>query len=155
MSEEEKKAIERVKRLLQFNLANPFLDDEADDIVTLLNLIEKQNNRLEELEKELEPIHKMGIPVEVLLSEFNRLENLEDDIDCLKYRTNELTERYKLKVKQMCEYRDENYIPKSMIREKKNKFLEDRKNETVFMTQSSQINASLISFCDELLGEEI
>ena len=52
MSEEEKKAIERVKRLLSFNLTNPFLDHEADDIVTLLNLIEKQNNRLEQLEKE-------------------------------------------------------------------------------------------------------
>ena len=39
------------------------------------------------------------------------------------------------------------------IKEFKNKFIEDSKNEKVFMTQSSQINASLISFYNELLEE--
>ena len=53
------------------------------------------------------------------------------------------------------EYRDrvENSIPTSVIQKYKEKFLKDSKNEKVFMTQSTQINASLISFCDELLEE--
>lgn len=45
----------------------------------------------------------------------------------------------------------DNSISKEVIDEKKNKFIEDSKNEEIFMTQSSQINASLISFCEELL----
>lgn len=45
------------------------------------------------------------------------------------------------------------FISKDKIREFKNKFIEDSKNEKVFMTQSSQINASLIQFCNELLEE--
>ena len=45
----------------------------------------------------------------------------------------------------------ENSISKDKIREHKQKFEKDSKTEKVFMTQSSQINASLISFCDELL----
>lgn len=47
----------------------------------------------------------------------------------------------------------ETSIPISVIQKYKEKFLEDSKNEKVFMTQSTQINASLISFCDELLEE--
>ena len=58
-------------------------------MVKLLYLIEKQNKKIEQLEKN-----------EVL------------------------RQRYKLKVKQMAEYRDKNYISKSAIREKINK-LED------------------------------
>ena len=45
------------------------------------------------------------------------------------------------------------YVNKDKIREFKNKFIKDSKNEKVFMTQSSQINASLIQFCNELLEE--
>lgn len=45
------------------------------------------------------------------------------------------------------------YIHKDKIRELKDKFIKDSKNEKVFMTQSSQINASLIQFCNELLEE--
>lgn len=45
----------------------------------------------------------------------------------------------------------ENSVSKDKIREYKQKFEKDSKTEKVFMTQSSQINASLISFCDELL----
>lgn len=48
---------------------------------------------------------------------------------------------------------DTDYISKDKIREFKNKFIKDSKNEKVFMTQSSQINASLIQFCNELLEE--
>jgi len=52
-------------------------------------------NRLQELEKELEPIHKTGLPVEVLLAEWGRLEDLEDDTDCLKHRIKELEKENK------------------------------------------------------------
>lgn len=52
-----------------------------------------------------------------------------------------------------CKCYSHNYISKDKIREFKNKFIKDSKNEKVFMTQSSQINASLIQFCNELLEE--
>jgi len=53
-------------------------------------LIRELLKKIEQLEKELEPIHKTGMPVEVLLAEWERLEDLEDDTDCLKYRIEEL-----------------------------------------------------------------
>ena len=45
------------------------------------------------------------------------------------------------------------YVSKDRIRELKDKFIKYSKDEKVFMTQSSQINASLIQFCNELLEE--
>lgn len=76
-----------------------------------------------------------------------RLEQLEKENERL-----EQIERENITLGNKVEYVEENYIPKSVIREYKDKFIEDSKNETVFMTQSTQINASLISFCNELLG---
>ena len=40
------------------------------------------------------------------------------------------------------------------IKEYRDKFIEDSENETTFITQSAQINAVLIDFCNELLKEE-
>ena len=45
----------------------------------------------------------------------------------------------------------DNSIPKKVIEEYKNEFIEESKNQETFMTHSSQISASLISFCKELL----
>ena len=47
-----------------------------------------------------------------------------------------------------------NYISQDKIKKYKLKFIKDSKDEKTFMTQSSQINASLISFCNELLESE-
>ena len=60
-----------------------------------MEAIENILNRLEQLEKELEPIHKLGIPVEVLVSEFDRLENLEDDRVQLKVELEQLEKENK------------------------------------------------------------
>ena len=98
MSEEEKKAIEYWKNIRDTHIAG--FEGHRNAIV-LLNLIEKQNNRLEQLEKELEPIHKTGIPAEVLVAEWERLEDLEDDTDCLKYRIKELEKENEKKVKRL------------------------------------------------------
>ena len=56
-------------------------------------------------------------------------------------------------IEKIKEYINKNFVSKDKIREYKQKFEKDSKKEKVFMTQSSQINASLISFCDELLEE--
>ncbi len=45
------------------------------------------------------------------------------------------------------------YVKKDVIREYRKKFIKDKKAEETFMTQSSQINNSLISFCEVLLDE--
>ena len=68
-------------------------------------------------------------------------------------RINELQRENKYLRDENSIYRNET-ISKSVIRDKIEKFKNDSKNEKVFMTQSSQINASLISFCKELLGGE-
>lgn len=52
------------------------------------------------------------------------------------------------------EYVDKNYIYKDKIREYREKFIKDNKTDGVFMTQSSQINASLIEFCNLLLEDK-
>lgn len=51
------------------------------------------------------------------------------------------------------EHKLRNSTPNSKIREYKKNFIEDSQDEETFTTQSAQINASLISFCNELLGE--
>ena len=53
-TEEEKKAVENIKEILSFNLRNPFLDDEADNIEILLNLLEKQQKEIKELKEDIE-----------------------------------------------------------------------------------------------------
>jgi len=74
MSEEEKEAFEY---FTYFNLARDIDDNDIKKLEILLNLIKKQ-------QKELEPIKKLNIPVETLVSEFNRLEDLEDNTEMLK-----------------------------------------------------------------------
>ncbi len=60
--------------------------------------------------------------------------------------------RYELAIEQnVKDYK--NSIPKKRIENYKNKFIKESKKEKVFMTQSSQISASLISFCEELLED--
>lgn len=68
MNEEEKKAIETFKKGYGLTKAETEI---------IINLIKKQ-------QKELEPIKKLNIPVETLVSEFNRLEDLEDNTEMLK-----------------------------------------------------------------------
>lgn len=48
-------------------------------------------------------------------------------------------------------YIEENYVPKSRIKEYRDKLIKESKEDEVFMTQSSQITACLISLCNELL----
>ena len=48
----------------------------------------------------------------------------------------------------------DNRIPREKIEKYRQEFIDDSKNENVFMTQSSQINASLIQFCNKLLNKE-
>ena len=49
---------------------------------------------------------------------------------------------------------DDLYVSKEKIENYKNKFIKESKKEKVFMTQSTQINASLISFCEKLLEDK-
>ncbi len=74
------------------------------------------------------------------------LENYKTHND--KYMNGEL-----FSAKQM-KFIEKEYIPKKKIEDYKNKFIKESKKEKVFMTQSSQINASLISFCEELLEDK-
>ena len=48
-------------------------------------------------------------------------------------------------------YIERQYVPKSKIKEYRDMLIEESKEEESFMTHSSQINACLISLCNELL----
>ena len=50
-TKEEKKAVANIKKNLSFNLRNQFLDDEADNIEILLNLLDKQHEQLERIKE--------------------------------------------------------------------------------------------------------
>ena len=52
-TEREKKAIENVKIILNSNIRNPFLDDEADSIDILLNLLEKYQKEIDKKDKRI------------------------------------------------------------------------------------------------------
>lgn len=72
LSDEEKKAIEWLKKADWFSarLYSP----------TILNLIEKQQKEIEELKQIKSKLDEKNIPIETLLAEFERLEDLEDDL---------------------------------------------------------------------------
>lgn len=50
----------------------------------MILLFEELMYKIRKQQKELEPIKKLNIPVETLVSEFNRLEDLEDNTEMLK-----------------------------------------------------------------------
>lgn len=83
MTDKEKKTIELLNKYTDRNFpcdSCKYCSERPNvnySIKILLNLIEKQ-------QKELEPIKKLNIPVETLVSEFNRLEDLEDNTEMLK-----------------------------------------------------------------------
>lgn len=109
-------------------------------------------NRYEQLEKELEPIRELGIPVETLVAEFNRLEDIEDDREQMQLIINELRK---------------DSIPKSAIREEieklerdeekireKKKYANDydrsKARMQAYLTKTNEIKKRL----EELLGDE-
>lgn len=92
--------------------------------------IKNMQDFMEQLEKELEPIRELNIPVKTVVAELNRLEDLEDDREQLKLtikeleKENEFWKEYKEKLDKLdtkdfiFKHELENYIPKSVIREK-------------------------------------
>ena len=132
MSEEEKKAIEDIKRELTDLDRREYMSNWfANDLDIIVNLIEKQN-------KELEPIRELGIPVKTVVAEFNRLEDIEDDREQMQLIINELKK---------------DSIPKSVIREKieeLNKLLTG--NFVKGSVRSQTVMTKM--YLEELLGEE-
>lgn len=79
MSDEEKKAIEYLKRhIIPCYGRKGTIEFMLNDIV--LNLIEKQSKEIEELKQIKSKLDEKNIPIETLLAEFERLEDLEDDL---------------------------------------------------------------------------
>lgn len=82
MSEEEKEAIRMQFQNILNNLVNNKIAPTGTAILAaeqpMILLFEELMYKIEKQQKELEPIKKLNIPVETLVSEFNRLEDLED-----------------------------------------------------------------------------
>lgn len=146
MSEEEKKAIEDIKRELTDKDRREYMSNWfANDLDIIVNLIEKQN-------KELEPIRELNIPLKTVVAELNRLEDLEDDREEMQLIINELRK---------------DSIPKSVIREEIEKLERDtekirekkkaandydrsKARMQAYLTKTNEIKKRL----KELLGDE-
>lgn len=176
MSMSKEEIIHALKEMLRCNGIEEggFNEIESNILQETLNLIEKQNNRIEELErekdkllekynervqeiidleKELEPIRELNIPAETLVAEYERLENIEDDREQLKHSIKENQKIISNYIADYCKRCDElrDSIPKSVIREKLDELetIETNKNMNI-MARSSQID-----ILKELLAEEI
>ena len=82
MSDEEKKAIEYLKieyekLIKEDNILFPLYKSDAK---RLIEIIEKQSKEIEELKEIKSKLDEKNIPIETLLAEFERLEDLEDDL---------------------------------------------------------------------------
>jgi len=75
LSDEEKEAIEELKN----KKADYFMISNLMSKI-LLNLIEKQSKEIGELKQIKLKLQEKNIPIETLLAEFERLEDLEDDL---------------------------------------------------------------------------
>ncbi len=75
---------ERIEKLLESGWINEFnyLENQLQEARSLVIILQQKVEQLEkenkELKEKLEPIKKLNIPVEILVSEFERLEDIED-----------------------------------------------------------------------------
>lgn len=74
MSDEEKKEYEELKSLLYTGTISQYGKRK------LIDIIEKQSKEIEELKQIKSKLDEKNIPIETLLAEFERLEDLEDDL---------------------------------------------------------------------------
>lgn len=80
MSDEEKKAIKiikNIKKLVEIEWKHYITDIELKAIETLLTAYEKEKETNKQIKSKLD---EKNIPIETLLAEFERLEDLEDDL---------------------------------------------------------------------------
>ena len=104
------------------------------------------------LERKIEKIEELNIPVETLIAEFNRLEDLEDDReqlnDYIKDLQKKLTNAIEIK------YIHKDYIPKSKVR-KKIEELEKEYDQFVEWDREDDcmITREIIEILEDLLQE--
>lgn len=128
MSEEEKKAIEDIKRELTDLDRREYMSNWfANDLDIIVNIIEKQNNRLEQLEKENEQLEEIEKEHQKLNGEL-RKEN-----------------------KELADYlKDEHYVPATLIRAKIEE-LGEKQKATKDMCKSLALSTARTTLA-ELIG---
>lgn len=87
---------------------------------------------------------------EDIILDTNGVKQLAEYVEQLEKEKEELTQIYKLKVKQMVEYRDKNYISKSVIRDKIEELEEEIKD---YQCEKNKINLYQRKILKEILGE--
>lgn len=68
------------------NLKNILVDLEDAENGAIINLSQEEINSLKSIFKSLEAIQELNIPIETLIAEYIRLEDLEDHTDELKIK---------------------------------------------------------------------
>lgn len=109
----------------------------SNNLLDLYNKEKEQNSLIKNKLKEL------NIPMETLIGEFNRLEDLEDDREQLKWRLKEEKENYDKLTKHFIE----NHISKDKIRAKIEKLNKRIKN--LKQIQDSCVKSIRIEDCQE------
>lgn len=152
-TEEEKKAVENIKEILSFNLRNQFLDDEADNIEILLDLLNKQEKEINRLDKDNNELKRIYKKTAEHLAKIGKTELSEyfyaqidlvptfyvgEIIDYYKeyYKQKEIIKKLELNIKDLKNqtqiisplYVKENYISKETIKNKIAK-LKDKEQE--------------------------
>jgi hypothetical protein len=173
MSEDE--IIGTFEHWIEYEKANKDKINKADELIEiqqgLLDLYKQEKEKNKELEKEMElnkeaiylannticnydigyqdALNKKMTATEIV-AERRKFMILGQKINQLENANYELHKKIDEGNKKVVE----DYISKDKIREYRKQFIKDNKKEKTFMTQSSQINASLIKFCEALLLEE-
>lgn len=154
MSEEMKNIIalkHRAEQMLKNDYYSRKIGDE--EIYTIICEWEK-NFDLYNKEKEQnslikEKLEELNIPMETLIGEFNRLEDLEDDTIQLKWQLKEEKENYDKLTKHFIE----NHVSKDKIRQKIEEVANEKENYTFERLTSEDIRRTIITNLKDLLEE--
>ena len=100
-SEEQREAINYLQRVIKTSKETAYDLVYQDIDIKCLEIV---LDYIEELKKELEPIHELNIPVETLVAEYIRLEDLEDN----EVQTREIIRDYLEEIKKDQMYYEQN-----------------------------------------------
>ncbi len=139
----EKDAIIVIRELLQDNEKYRLTNIERNALEILLMIYYKEKAKAEMLENELKPILELDIPIDTLINEFERLENLEDDREQFKIEVEEAR-------KANLDFKD-CWLHKDKIKEKIKEVENGKENYIFERLTSEDIRRTIITNLQELL----
>lgn len=125
-------------------------EDVYEYYIKLRNMLDLYNKEKEQNSLIKEKLKELNIPMETLIGEFNRLEDLEDDTIQLKWRLKEEKENYDKLTKHFIE----NHISKDKIREIINVIRNRNYNDYTYAQDGNEVKEKIMFDIQELLEEK-